>query len=1041
MKRIHKFDRLLLELRERIFLPIAADVPLKFRRAENDQRPAVVAGLQDGWIDVGPDLVWGEPEGYFWFKGTAEIPEAAHGKRIFLKVEAQFGSVMGRSDPQLLTRIDGRIAQGGDGNHREVLLTENAVAGTRHDVLIEVGTIEDRRQMSFACHLTIHDPLAEKVYYDLRVPLDVARLLAEDDARRHFILNHIDDALARIDFRPGDAGRFQSSLQEAEAIAQPIYGAEDFSEKPVITLTGYTHIDVAWLWRVRETRQKMARSIATALNLMDQYPDYRFMLNQGVLFDYLEQDYPELFERILHKVKEGAFEIEGALWLEPDANVTGGESFVRHILHGVAYHEEKFGVRPRIMWLPDTFGYSPALPQLMKLSGLDTFITHKMSWNDTNRMPFETFWWKGVDGTKVPTYFLTMQPYTAPGFNTTYCPDLKPTHVMGAWKRHGQKALNKELFAVYGHGDGGGGPTREMLENVRRMEKGIPGCPAVVHDRMRPFFERLVARMNENPSDFPTWDGELYLEFHRGTLTSVAKNKRNNRFAEQMLRELEALATLAMVEYGTAYPSEILHRLWRIVLLNQFHDILPGSSIGAVFDDSDREYAEFFSEATRLRSELIAAFAGTDEFVIPNPLGRVRDGLATIDGDEPLILDFNGNLVPTQTIARADGRRQQAAPVRNIPALGILVGGVTAGTSAEGTGALAISRNHLENDRLTVRFNDKGRIQSILDKTTGREAVTPGQLANRLVAFRDMPAQFDAWDIDESFEDQSWDIDDLQSVEIVETGPYRAALRFVWVYEQSTINQVVSLEMGASTIEVDTFIEWKQHHTLVKVAFPINVFASETTAEIQFGHMRRPTHRNTSWDQARFETVMHRWVDMSEQDFGVALLNDCKYGYDAKEGLLRLTLLRSPTYPWPDADQGEHRFRYGIHIHHGLLAGEGVPALAESFNAPLRLHAGSGSTTAQKAASLFDLTASGIAVESVKKAEIGNDLIVRLWETQGRRNSVTLTLPEHFSNAAEVDLLERDARPLPFTEGQVRLDFAPFEIRSLKLTRRVASVR
>ena len=1038
MRRIQKFDRLLAELRERVFVPLPARVPLTFRRAEDRERRQVVAGVAhgaDGWVEAGPDLVWGEPDGYFWFAGTVDVPAEAQGQRLFLKMEAQFGSVMGRSDPQLLTRIDGKIVQGGDGNHREVLLAEKAVAGARHRVLIEVGTIEDRRQLGFACRLMIHDPLAEKLYYDLRAPLDVARLLAEDDPRRTFILNRIDAALAVVDFRPGDAQRFETSLREAETIAETIYDASDFSEKPVITLTGYTHIDVAWLWRVRETRQKTARSIATALNLMDQYPDYRFMFNQGVLLDYLEQDYPELFERVHAKAKEGAFEIEGALWLEPDANVTSGESFVRHILHGVAYHEEKFGVRPRILWLPDTFGYSPALPQLMKLSGLDTFVTHKMSWNDTNRMPFETFWWKGVDGTKVGTYFLTTQPYTSTGINTTYCPDLKPTHVMGAWKRHGQQALNKELLVVYGHGDGGGGPTREMLENIRRMEKGIPGCPAVVHDRMRPFFERLHQRMTEAPDAFPTWDGELYLEFHRGTLTSVAKNKRNNRFAEQTLRELEALATLAMVERGKTYPSQILHRLWRIVLLNQFHDILPGSSIGAVFEDSDRDYAEFFAIADQLRDELVSGFAGEGECLVANPVGRPRAGLATIDGAEPLRLTFDGASVPTQTVIRADGSRQQAGPVPGVPALGVVVGGVSSGPGAEGTSGLKVSTTTLENEYLSVIFDDNGRIRSILDKRNGREAVTPGQLANRLVAFRDMPAQYDAWDIDESFEDQSWDIDDLESVEIVETGPYRAALRFVWGYEQSKIVQIVSLEAGAATIEIDTFIDWHESHTLVKAAFPIHVFAAETTAEIQFGHVRRPTHRNTSWDQARFETVMHRWVDMSEPDFGVALLNDCKYGYDAKEGVVRLTLLRSPTYPWAEADQGEHRFRYAIHVHHGLFAGEGVPAVAESFNAPLRLHTGSGEGLSQKAVSLLGLEGSGVAVESVKKAESNGDLIVRLWETHGRRASVRLVLPANVTGASEVDLLERDARPIVSVGRELALDFAPFEIRSLRLAR------
>ena len=516
MTKIAALNHLLTRLNGRIFSVLDEPVPLRFRRALDEERGMVVTDDRSQWLTVDPDLIWGEPDGYFWFGGTATIPEEAAGHRVYLHIEAQFGNVMGRSDPQLLVRVNGKLAQGSDANHRELLLCESANAGESFDILIEAGTIEDRRQCGFACQLMLHDPVVEDLYYDLRVPLDVAELLAEDDPRRSFLVNAVDDALGCVDMRPGNNARFVASLQQAKAVAARIYDAQDFGDKPVITVTGHTHIDVAWLWRVRETRQKMARSMTTALALMEQYPDYKFMYNQGLLLDYLAQDYPELFERIKARHAEGQFEIEGALWLEPDANITSGESFIRHIMHGVAYHEETFGVRPKLMWLPDTFGYSAALPQLMALSGLECFITHKMSWNDTNRMPYETFHWQGIDGTKVPAYFLTTQPYTTSSINTTYCPDLKATHVMGTWRRHGQQALNNELFLVYGHGDGGGGPTREMLEHIRRMEKGIPGCPAVVHGTMGGFFDGLLERMREKPDAYPTWAGELYLEFHRG---------------------------------------------------------------------------------------------------------------------------------------------------------------------------------------------------------------------------------------------------------------------------------------------------------------------------------------------------------------------------------------------------------------------------------------------------------------------------------------------------------------------------------------------
>lgn len=1033
MHRIAKIDHLLAALRARIFTPLNAEPELKFRAGSHEDRAQILTESYDNWIRLENDLVWGEPGHYAWFAGRAVLPQEAGDKCVFMRVEAQFGNFMGRTDPQCLVRVNGRIAQGVDGNHREVLLTQKAVPEETFDILVEAGTVEDRRQLGFAISLHTQDPDVERLYYDLRVPVDVARLLAEDDARRHLILGTADKALAEIDLRPGNPERFAQSLKRAETLAARIYDTEDFKHKPTVVATGHTHIDVAWLWRLRETRQKMARSMATALKLMDEYPDYSFMYNQGVLLDWLEEDYPELFTRIKDRVAEGRFEIEGALWLEPDANITSGESFVRHILHGVHYHEETFGVRPRIVWLPDTFGYTAALPQLMALAGLDVFVTHKLSWNDTNRMPYDTFFWQGIDGTRVPAYFLTTQPYESKSIGTTYNPDLKPTHVMGTWRRYGQQTLNDEVFLVYGHGDGGGGPTREMIENARRMERGIPGCPRVKHEPMRPFFDRLLKAMHADPERFPNWVGELYLEYHRGTLTSVAKNKRNNRYAEIALREIETLGVHAMVTRNHPYPADRLKALWRTVLLNQFHDILPGSSIGGVYEDSDRDYAAFFKEAQALRAELAGAPATDGGHLLFNALARPRNGLVTLPGPDPKTILDGDTAIATQTVHKPDGTCEQAVPIAAAPALGTRAVQVkSGGEPGSGAGELSVSKTHIENTILRVTLDDTGAITSVHDKRNGRELIPSGQRANRLVAFRDMPVAFDAWEIDPDFEDQCWDIDDLVSVQVVETGPYRAALRLEWRYEASRIVQIVALEAGAARLDFDTFIDWHEKHTLVKTAFPLAIKSDTATAEIQFGHVKRTTHRNTSWDTARFECAMHRWVDLSEPDFGAALLNDCKYGYDAKDTTLRLTLLRAPTNPWPEADQGEHRFRYGLFVHHGAFAGEGVPAAAEAFNMPLRLIAGG---TVDTGRSLLTIQGDGVTIEACKKAEGGDDIIVRLWETRGRHAETTLIVPDGFVRAQEVDLLERGPKDLAVANARLPLTFAPFQIRTIRLGR------
>jgi len=1009
MQRVAKIDRLLEVLAERIFQPVGSPVPVRFRRASPEERGTVPTQSRDDWTPATPDLVWGEPEAYFWFGGEVVVPAAAAGRRLAVRIEAAFGATMGRSDPQCLVRVDGKVVQGGDGNHREVFLTDNAVEGARYDILIEAGTIENRRQLGLGLTLLVHDPLAEKVYYDLKVPLDVARHLKADDARRHAVLNLIDEALALTDLRPGNLPRFHESLRAAEAVADKIYALADTEAMPTIVAAGHTHIDVAWLWRVRETRQKMARSMATALRLMEEYPDYRFMYNQGYLFETLSEDYPELFERLREQVRAGRFEVEGALWLEPDVNIASGESLVRHIMRGVDYHKKTFGVRARLLWLPDTFGYSAALPQIMRKSGLTTFVTHKMSWNDTNRMPAEAFHWRGVDGSSVPTSFITTQRYESDSINTTYCADLLPSHVMGTWKRHSQQADMPEMFLIYGHGDGGGGPTRRMVENIRRMERGIPGCPKVRHDALMGHFDRLAERMEREPGRFPSWVGELYFEYHRGTLTSVAKNKRSNRLAEIKLRELELLEVLT----GTDIRAD-LDALWRIVLLNQFHDILPGSGYGPVYDDSDADYARFFETAAATEGRLADALGGA---AVLNAVGRERSGLVELDAPK------------AQTIHSADGSVREMLPVSAVPALSLHA--VTVSDAAPGP--LSVSPTSLENAKLKVEFDGAGRVSSLFDKTRGREVLKSGQVGNRLVAYQDYPLNYDAWDIGRYYEEKSWEVDTLISATVVETGPFRAAIRLEWAYESSRVVQVVSLEADADRVEIDTFVDWRERHTLLKSLTPVDVNTTEVRAEIQFGHVRRPTHRNTSWDQARFESSMHRWIDLSEPGFGLAVLNDCKYGFDAHDNVVRLSLLRSPTYPWPEADQGEHRFRYALMPHGGAEADlNRVVAAAEDFNIPLRV-IGSGPGAARPAR-LFAPRGDGVAVETVKRAEDGDGYVVRLYETRGRRTS--FTLGGCFARAEEVDLLEENAKPAALSPEGVRVELRPFEIVTLKLEAR-----
>lgn len=1015
MKRLPKIDRLLRELSENIFCSIEGHTPLQFRRAQPDDPIDEIDSVVD-WQSVHHDLVWGEPESYFWFVGDIVVPEEAAGRRLVFFVDAAFGDTMGRSDPQCLVRIDGRIVQAVDGNHRYVLLSPAARPGDSYRVTIEAGTIEDRRQLGFKLRLAIHDRVAEALYFDLKAPVDVARLLKPDDARALTILNHAEAALAAIDFRPGAPDRFHASLAAATAEADRIYALAGDPAMPTVVAAGHTHIDVAWLWRTRETRRKMSRSMATALALLDEYPDYRFMYNQCLLFDWLAEDHPDLMARIQDKAKAGQFEIEGALWLEPDVNLVSGESLVRQIVLGVRYHEATFGIRPRLLWLPDTFGYGASLPQLMKLAGVETFVTHKLSWNDTNRMPFDSFFWQGIDGTKVPASFVTTQTYEYDGIETTYCANLRASHILGTWKRHAGKARQSELFMIYGHGDGGGGPTREMVETIRRFERGIPGAPKVKQGALGSYFHRLAERMSREPATFPTWVGELYFECHRGTLTSVGKVKRDNRKAEIRLREIELLAVLAM-RAGAVYPRSEIGQLWHIVLLNQFHDILPGSSVSGVYEDADIDFAAFDALADDLEVRLVATLS--PESLVLNAFHRPRGGLV-IGPERP----------GAQMIQRADGTTEWLSPMVAVAGNSV---GAALPSNVAADDALSARVDQIENNLLCVRFDKKGRITSLFDKRTGRELIPVGELANRIVAHQDMPVEFDAWNIDAHFEDKTWEIDDLIRAEVVESGPYRAAIRFEWRYETSRIVEVVSLAAGSDRVELDIFIDWHEHNTLLKLAVPVAVTTDESRAEVHFGHVRRPTHANTSWDQARFETLMHRWVDLSDGDAGLAVLNDCKYGYDARGNRLRITLLRSPVYPWPEADQGEHRFRLALMPHRGFATDGGVIVeAAEDFNMPLRWL---GQVTAPSAAIDVEppvaLDGDGVAVAAIKKAEADDGLVVRLYETRGRRAEVVVSTP--FASVSVVDLLEREPVALPMIGGRLTLAFQPFEVKTLKL--------
>lgn len=1042
-KQQEKLARFLLELQTHCQRPADQPIALHFKVTEAHQADVLAEDWRQ-WAALPQDLVFGGTRRHHWFAGAFAWPEAPHGHELVLQVRAQNDILMGRTQGQGLVFLNGEILQGVDGFHAEIVLGNRLQPGETATLHINHCTADDSRLCGFGLKPLWRNIAATALHYDLSVPFEVAKRLPDTDLRKYRILERIDGALALLDFR--DAERFAASVTAAAEVANSIYALTDTEEKPTASCVGHTHIDVAWLWPIAQTREKMVRSMATALKLLDENPDFVFMYNQCVLLDYLEQDAPDLFERIREHARGGRFEIEGAMWLEPDVNIISGESMVRQIQHGKRYHRARFGVDPKVLWLPDTFGYSAALPQIMRQSGIEFLVTSKVSWNDTNRMPYDTFYWHGIDGSEVKAYLITTQRDDAPTIRTNYGPSLDVSFVQGAWQRYEPKGLNDNYLIPYGHGDGGGGVNQEMIEIARRMQRGIPGSPKLKFEGITPFLERLGRTMEADRARFPKWVGELYLEYHRGTLTSIAKNKRNNRLAENRMKDLEFLLALLRARgRSSGLEADRLSGFWRTVLLNQFHDILPGTSIREVYQDSDHDYAELFSQTETVLRDLIGR-AISAPLAVVNASGARRDGeLAFIPADRlggaGAISTAQGDM-PVQPIERADGTREALVPLASVDPAG-LVGLTPVPSSAAATPApeLTVTARTLENRHLRVTFDDSGEIVSLIDRHLGRELLKPDGRANQLVAYEDKPINWDAWDIDWYFDQKAWPVQTVTRFDIAETGPYRAALRIERRYNASRLVQIVSLAHDARTLEFDTFIDWQESQTLLKAGFDLDLATNAVHSEIQFGHVTRATHANTSWDWARFEASMHRWLALAEPDLAVALINDSKYGYDARGGKPRITLIKSGIHPFPEADREPHHVRYGITLAHGPAALATIARRAEAFSHPLRaIPAASSAGAAADApddahiAGLFRYDAANIAVHAILPGDRPDEIVVRLVEEANRPTQLAFGMQFPVTGVRRIDLMNRHEADLDLdADDRVQLTFKPFEIQTLAI--------
>ena len=997
------------------------------------------------WLDFDCHEVWGGDREYFWFATTVVIPEEFDGQCVVFELKTGKEGEWDATNPQFLSYVNGHICQGLDVNHREIVLTENAKVGEEYRIVLSAFTGDSNFNLKMDSYIAILDRSIEKLYYDLKVPYDVMRLLDQDSEEYYTILKHLTEALNLIDLRIPYSESFYESIASAQRyITKEFYENACGSKRPMVHCVGHTHIDVAWLWSLAVTRDKSVRSFSTVINYMKEYPDYIFMSSQPQLYQYVKETAPEVYEQIKEMVKEGRWEPEGAAFVEPDCNLSSGESLVRQILYGKQFFKEEFGVDSKIMWLPDVFGYSAALPQIMKKSGIEYFMTTKISWNEFNKMPYDTFEWEGLDGTKILTHFICTQDYQAKAveggtendYFTTYNGHLNPSQVKGCWNRYSQKYLNEEVLISYGWGDGGGGPTKEMIECQQRLAKGIPGCPQTKQSTALEFFESLEEHVNESRY-LPTWVGELYLEYHRGTYTSMARNKKWNRRSEYLMTNTEFLSTLARDVLGMEYPDKTLHHMWEIVMRNQFHDILPGSSIKEVYEDSKGEYQQLFDVVGDLKQNVLNAMTANihgnlNTVVVFNPNSFEASDFVTFayEGDVCNVgLECDGVTTPVQRISED----KVIAFVNQIPSKGYKTFRLVSITQKNSKDK--IYTNLVDTDYLRVEIDSSGHMISIYDKKEQRELLKSGEKGNVIISYEDRPHNFDAWDINNYYTEKSWSIDEVESIKVMEEGPVRYSIRIERKYLESTIVQDLYFYPNLCRIDIKNTIDWKQQQILLRNYFPVDIHSNEATYDIQYGNVKRPTHYNTSWDVARFEVCAHKWLDLSEDGYGISVLNDCKYGCDVHNGVIGLSMLKSPIYPNPDADKEKHEFTYSIIPHkNGWREAQTVQnayLLNNKLMATLKENEG-GNLPEQY--SFVNCNQENVIIEVIKQAEEGNGTILRLYECYNRTVKTQLEFSGIISKAYDCDMLENIQDDMEVVD-QTRLTFTmkPYEIKTIMI--------
>jgi alpha-mannosidase len=995
-------ERLKRALRERIRPAIyGAAVPLDIEvwHAPGEPVPPAEA-LAAAYEPAEIGLPWGPAWGTAWFHFSGQVPSEWAGQEIEAVIDLGFSGGPGFSAeglvhtttgvplkglhprqtyaPLSILGPDGTAASAGDRIEFYVEAAANPeVLGANAFAPTDVGSKPEPGGKPIyhldRADLAVFNAEVWDLILDLEALDGLQRELSPQEPRRKEILRALSRALDVLDYEDIAGTATDARAELTDVLSRPAHASAH-----QLSAVGHAHIDSAWLWPLRETRRKVARTVSNVATLAQEYPELVFAFSQAQQHAWVKDNYPEVWERLKKAVADGTIVPVGGMWVESDTNLPGGEALARQFVHGKRFFLDEYGIDTQEVWLPDSFGYTAALPQLVKLSGSKWFLTQKISWNRENKFPHHTFFWEGLDGTRVFTHFPPIDTYNS---------DLSGRELAHAQRNFAENGSATRSLVPFGYGDGGGGPTREFIATARRVAN-LESSPRVTIESPTEFFS---AAEEEYPNA-PVWSGELYLEIHRATYTSQAKTKQGNRRSEHLLREAELWSTAAVVAGKLdSYPYEDLDRIWKAVLLNQFHDILPGSSISWVHREAEATYKLLAEELEAIIAKAQQALAGegSDQIVF-NAAPHSRGGVA----------------------------------------------GLGAGISTGEGQAATIDGNVLDNGLIRVTIDERGLITSLYDVTADREVIASGSTANLLQLHVDTPNHWDAWDVDSFYKNNVRDVTEVDTVDF-STVDGVATVVVTRSFNRSSITQTLRLRPGVKRVDIETSVDWHESEKFLKAAFPVDVHADRSASETQFGHIFRPTHQNTSWDAAKFEIAAHRWVHVGEAGYGVAVVNDSTYGHDinrtAREDggtttTIRTSLIRAPRFPDPHTDQGVHV------VNHALVVGAGIPeAIEEGYriNLPERIVSG-----AAGADPILAVDNGNVIAEAVKLADDqSGDVVVRLYESSGGRSRATLTPGFAATSVTEVDLLERHLADHDLENGGVSFELRPFQILTLRFTR------